>query len=202
MPAPLPHLCFCPPLSNYFLKKLAPPPPLPKRKGEKKEKASVTWHFITLPSKHTSHGRVCRQQKAPLWQQVWDTLPHVFRFRRVTPERRGIMFTWYFLSVVLHTGCYTSYNTQHCRGAVSLQSCITPSGHSCHFPSVLPSLSNQLPKPLWSQSRAGDCHEMWNVHLNTFVSVYFLTQTGWRLRRAKENSWWSKKKQPQNAGSF
>lgn len=201
MPASLPHLLFCPPSRPTFLH--FPTiywrnwhPPLPQKERGKKEKASVTWHFITLPSKHTSHVWVCRQQKAPLRQQVGDPLPHVFRFRSVMAERRGIMFTWCFLSVVLDSGCYTSYYTQHCRGPVSLQSCITPSGHSGHFPSVLPGLSNQLPKPLWAQSRAGGWHEMWNVRLNTFLSVYFLTQTGWRLRRAKENSCqqlWSKK---------
>lgn len=113
MPASLPHLHFCPLSRPTFLHcptiywRNCPPPPPPQTERRKKGKASVTWHFIIFPSKHTSHGWVCRQQKAPLRQQVGDTLPHV----SVTPERRGIMFTWYFLSVVLQTLAVTQATT-------------------------------------------------------------------------------------------
>lgn len=59
------------------------------------------------------------------------------------------VFTRSFLSegsaqARLHKLMRTHTHSQHGWGAVTPQSCIPPSGHSCHFPSVMCALSNKL----------------------------------------------------------
>lgn len=130
------------PSSNFiYFNKLASD--LPK----KKKKSSVTL-LQALPNKHTSHAWARQASKSSATAAGWryTTACAPFQESDTTTEERDRVFTWYFLVCSIpDCGCYKA-PPQLCRGPVSLQSCIAPSGLSCHFPSVLPRVSNQLLK--------------------------------------------------------
>lgn len=137
------------------------PPPSYTKEGKKRKKLHTSLHY---PANAPSHAWVCRNKKRCHSSRLGRYC--LCSFSGVWRDSKGESRVYMVIIVcsITDPGCCTSYYTQHCRGSVSLQSCITPSGHSCHFPSVLPGLSNQLTEPLWFQSGAGDQHEMWKLY--------------------------------------
>lgn len=192
MPASLPHLRFRPPSRPTFLH--CPtiywrnwyPPLLPKRKGEKKRILQSLDTLLHYPA-NTHPTAECVGSKRLLYGSRLGI--HVFRFRSVTPERMGIMFTWCFLSVVLQNLAVTqatTHSTAEVQWVCSLASHPLDTRVTSHLSRLVSQTSSRShcdPNP--GRETGMKCEMCFWIHI---FSAYFLTQTGWRLRRAKENS--------------